>query len=83
MEGEWLSHNVINAAQKLLKARHSSIGLQNTFLTQNMQFQIERGRFVQILNVSSSHWITIANVECVQQPSTIQCLLQLQANEGR
>ncbi|KAL5503443.1 hypothetical protein EMCRGX_G010395 [Ephydatia muelleri] len=31
-----------------------------------MQFQIERGRFVQILNVSSSHWIIIANVGCVQ-----------------
>ena len=64
--GKWLSDNVINAAQKLLKARHSSIGgLQNTLLAQNMQFQIER-RFVQILNVSSSHWIMIANVGCVQ-----------------
>ena len=31
-----------------------------------MQFQIERGRFVQNLNVSGSHWITIANVGCVQ-----------------
>ena len=81
MEGEWLSHNVINAAQKLLKARHSSIGGFRTLF--NAEHQIERGRFVQILNVSSSHWITIANVECVQQPSTIRCLLQLQANEGR
>ena len=67
MEGKWLSDNVINAAQKLLKSRHSSIGgLQNTLLAKNMQFQIERGRFVQILNVSGSHWITIANVGCVQ-----------------
>ena len=61
--GKWLPDNVINTAQKLLKARHCSIGgLQNSLL----QFQIERGRFVQILNVSSSHWITIVNVGCVQ-----------------
>ena len=57
---------VINAAQKLLKARHSSIGgLQNTFLAKNMQFQIGRENFLQILNVSDSHWIMIANVGCV------------------
>ena len=67
MEGKWLSDNVINAAQKLLKAKHSTIGgFQNTLLAKNMQFQIERGRFVQILNVSGSHWITIANVGCAQ-----------------
>ena len=66
MGGKWLSHSVINAAQKLLKARHSSIGgLQNTLLAQNMQFQIERENFVQILNISDSHWIMIANVGCV------------------
>ena len=64
--GKWLSDSVINAAQKLLKARHSTIGgLQNTLLAKNMQFQIERGRFVQILNVSSSHWIMILNVGCI------------------
>ena len=63
-----MADNVINAAQNLLKTRHSSIGgLQNTcLLAQYMQFQIERGRFVWILNVSGSHWIAIANVGCVQ-----------------
>ena len=62
-----MADNVIIAAQKLLKAKHSTIGgLQNTLLAQNMQFQIKTGRFVQILNVSESHWITIANVGCVQ-----------------
>ena len=30
-----------------------------------MQFQIERENFVQILNVSNSHWVAIANVGCV------------------
>ena len=63
MGGKWLSDSVINVAQKLLKARHSSIGgLQNTLLAKNMQFQIERENFVQILNVSDSHWIMIGNV---------------------
>ena len=30
-----------------------------------MQFQIERENVIQILNVSDSHWIMIANVGCV------------------
>ena len=42
-------------------------GLQNTLLAENMQFQIKRGRFVQILNVSDSRWMTIVNVGCVQE----------------
>ena len=62
MGGKWLSDNVINAAQKLLKARRTS----EHFVSADMQIQIERGRFVQILNVFSSHWITIVNVGCVQ-----------------
>ena len=42
VEGKWLSANVINAAQKLLKARHSSIGgLQNTLLAQTCNFRLK------------------------------------------
>ena len=58
-------HRVINAAQELLKSINTSIGgLQNALLAQNLQFTIERDRFVQILHVSGNHWITIANNGC-------------------
>ena len=64
-EGKWLSDRVINAAQELLKSINTSIGgLQNALLAQNLQFTIERDRFVQILHVSGNHWITIANNGC-------------------
>ena len=46
-EGKWLSDRVINAAQELLKSISTSIGgLQNALLAQNLQFTIERERFV-------------------------------------
>ena len=65
IEGKWLSDRVINAAQELLKSISTSIGgLQNALLAQNLQFTIERDRFVQILHVSGNHWITIANNGC-------------------
>ena len=64
-EGNWLSDRVRNAAQELLKSINISIGgLQNTLLAQNMQFTIERGRFVQILHVSGNRWITVSNNGC-------------------
>ena len=46
---------------KLLSDSHQcgTEALLLALLAKNMQFQIERGRFVQILNVSSSLWIMI------------------------
>ena len=64
-KGKWLTDNIINAAQRLLKTTHSHIGgLQDTLLGETLSFEIQHGVFVQILNVSQSHWITVSNVGC-------------------
>jgi len=64
-KGKWLTDNIINAAQRLLKTTHSHIGgLQDTLLGETLSFEIQHGEFVQILNVSQSHWITVSNVGC-------------------
>ena len=61
-----------NAAQELLKSINSSIGgLQNTLLAQNMQFTIDRGRFMQILHVSGNYWIAIEEFHLTSRASYI------------
>lgn len=65
VEGGWLSDNVITAVQTLLKKYHPLIGgLQPTILTETLNFEVQRGEFVQVLNVHSSHWITVSNLFC-------------------
>ena len=57
--------NVINAAQILLKEPYPHIGgLQTTAHSEVLAFDVETGEFVQIINVSNSYWITIANFGC-------------------
>ena len=64
-KGKWLTDNIINAAQRLLKTTHFHIGgLHDTLLGETLSFEIQHGEFVQILNVSQSHWITVSNVGC-------------------
>ena len=59
---DWLTDNVIDATQILLKKKYPKMGgLQSTVLGVNLTFSIERGKFVQIINVRNSHWITISN----------------------
>ncbi len=64
-KGRWLNDNIINASQLLLKAAYPLIGgLQNTILAETLAFDVQRGLFVQVLNVSGAHWITVSNVHC-------------------
>ena len=50
--GRWLTDNIINAAQKLLKDSYPFIGgLQVTTLAEVLAFKVEKGEFVQVLNV--------------------------------
>ena len=63
--GEWLTDTVIDAAQELLKERFPEIGgLQRTTLGQTLSYAVERGEFVQILNIRGNHWITTSSVGC-------------------
>lgn len=41
-------------------------GLQDTVLGETLAFSIQRGEFVQVLNVSGSHWITVSTIDCQQ-----------------
>ena len=61
--GKWLTDSIIMAGQKLLKMAHPNMGgLQPPVLGDTLAFEIQRGEFIQILNVSGSHWITVSNV---------------------
>jgi len=63
--GGWLTDAVIDAAQELIKERFPEIGgLQRTTLGQTLTYAVERGEFVQILNVRGNHWITISSIGC-------------------
>ena len=44
-------------------------GLQDTALAETLSFDIQRGEFVQVLNVSGSHWITVSTIGC--QPGVV------------
>ena len=63
--GDWLTDNVINVAQKLLKQSYPRVGgLQITTRGEVLSFDIETAEFVQILNISGVHWITISTIGC-------------------
>ena len=69
-DGDWLTDRIIDAVQNVLRLAHPHIGgLQSTILGETLTFDIQRGNFVQVLNVSRSHWITISNIGC--EPETI------------
>ena len=63
--GEWLTDAVINSAQTLLREQYPLIGgLQMTTLGHTLSYAIEKGEFVQVLNIRGSHWLTISNIGC-------------------
>ncbi len=65
LEGGWLSDNLITAVQRLLKYSYLHIGgLQPPIFGETLTFEVQRGKFVQVLNVYGSHWITISNLLC-------------------
>ena len=59
----WLSDSIIDAAQLLLKKDHpTASGLQSVSKGLTMSYDIESGEFVQILNNSRGHWLTVSRV---------------------
>ncbi len=67
-DGEWLTDSHVNAFSKLvLKAFPKQNGFQNPLiLSQFQNFNYSSQEFVQILNVSNSHWICVSNIFCPQ-----------------
>lgn len=70
--GDWLTDNIIFAAQQLLHQQNPQIsGLQDPALAMTRTFAVQGSQeFVQCLNMSDNHWITISTVGC--EPSTIK-----------
>ena len=61
-----MTNAVINCCQTVLKQQYPHIGgLQNTCLGDTLTYIIETGEFVQVMNESVSHWITVSNIGCI------------------
>lgn len=68
----WLTDTIIDAAQILLAQQFPNIsGLQSVALGLTMAFNIQTGEFVQILNTSRSHWLTVTTIG-VKHQATIK-----------
>ena len=56
---------LINAAQNMLQRQHPHIGgFQDTCLAEKFAMSPPDCEFVQILNLSNNHWITISTIGC-------------------
>lgn len=63
VSGDWLTDGIINCAQRLLKERYPLMGgLQHTSLGDTLSYTIERGEFIQIINIRGNHWVTVSNI---------------------
>ena len=57
--GKWPNDDIITACQNLLQLQYLAVGgLQHTALSQTFAIEPQAGEFVQISNISVSHWIT-------------------------
>lgn len=60
----WLTGEISNAAQKLLKNQFPDLlGLQDVCLGFIVDFEIPGGEFLQILH-SPNHWVTVTTIGC-------------------
>lgn len=63
--GAWLNDLIISAAQNMLHREYPHIGgFQNPILAEKLAMVPEAGEFIQVLNVSENHWLTISNIGC-------------------
>ena len=49
LNGSWVTDNIVNAGQIIIK-------VQNILLGMNLQFDIQATEFVQILHIDDNHW---------------------------
>lgn len=63
----WLTDNHMYLANSVLQRDHPGIGgLQDTLFQSSMSRELSTGKFVQFLLVRDNHWITISNINSVQ-----------------
>ena len=57
--GMWLSDQIVDAGQKLLKSTYPNIqGLQEVALGMVLSYSIAKSEFIQIMNTGKHHWVT-------------------------
>ena len=62
-QDSWLTDNIINAAQTLLKRANPAVpGMQDVGCGLTMNFDIQPGEFVQILHTGQGHWNTVSTI---------------------
>ena len=67
---KWLTDNIINATQELLRRNYPVPGLQSTLLSHTLAFDVMREEFVQVLHSGGSHRLTVSTIGC--PPSTVK-----------
>ena len=61
--GGWLSEQIIDAGQKLLKSMYLHIQwLQEVALGMVLSYSIAKSEFIQVMNTGKHHWVTISNI---------------------
>ncbi len=59
----WLTDNLINAAQQLLKRAFPAVpGLQDVIKGIVFSYEVESGEFVQVVNNHHGHWLTVSTI---------------------
>ena len=89
LNGSWVTDNIVNAEQIIMKYTFPRIcGLQNILLDMNLQFDVQSTEFVQILHIDGNHWITILTIGCkvceslsASTEEQISCLLNSKEKE--
>jgi len=62
LSGGWLLQQHICAAQLLLKQKQP--GLQDTLDLAMLRWNSRSDNFIQIINLSNSHWVCVSNINC-------------------
>ncbi|XP_076078269.1 protein mono-ADP-ribosyltransferase PARP14-like isoform X2 [Mytilus galloprovincialis] len=61
----WLEDIEIELAMQLVKNNHANIdGFQPVTVALAEGYKKPKGQFIQIINVSGQHWITLSNIRC-------------------
>ena len=76
---KWLNDNHIAAAQLQLQRQHPrTLGLEPPVLQFTQTFSVHKGKlFIQIINVSGNHWITMSTLVCLPRTTKVYDSLNL------
>ena len=66
-ENDWVTDNIIDAAQGLLKKQFVHInGLQSVVLGLTLSYAIQKEEFIQVLHTGRGHWVMVSTTACTE-----------------